>query len=253
MATAVEYPAGAPCWMEMSVPDLGLAKDFYAGLFGWEFDDLPYTMARLGRRRVAGLSERWGSDADTGDSAAWTVFLATRDLDVAVHTLAGAGGRLCGARQDIGDLGAMALVGDPTGAAFGLWEPGTLRGCEASGVAGAPVWSEVTSSDILTTSSFLVRLFGVEPETVEGFDFITLYSGGTPVCGVYGGDGRPSQGDAAWLTYFAVDSADTAAAYALDTGGGVVRPAADSPYGRWCLLADPFGARFAAVEPAEAA
>ncbi|MUL40166.1 VOC family protein [Streptomonospora sp. PA3] len=252
MTTAVEYPAGAPCWMEISVPELGRAKEFYGGLFGWEFDDRPYTLARLGPRRVAGLSEQWGTDTDPAEPAAWTVFLSTRDLDTALRTLTEAGGRLLAARQDIGDLGAMALARDPTGAALGLWQPDTLRGCEASG-PGAPVWTEVASADIRATTAFLVRVFGCEPERVDGFDFVTLYSGGSPVLGVYGDDDRPRRDHAAWLTYFAVRSADAAAEYTRSAGGRVLRPAADSPYGRWCVLSDPFGARFAAVEPDEAA
>ncbi|KIH98566.1 hypothetical protein LP52_12795 [Streptomonospora alba] len=249
MTTAVEYPAGAPCWMELSVPDLGRATAFYAGLFGWAFDDRPYTTARLGGLRVAGISQRWGTDADP---AAWTVFVATHDLDSALSTVAEAGGRRCGPRQDIGDLGAMALARDPTGAEFGLWEAGTLPGCEASG-PGTPVWNEIASSDVQATGAFFTRVFGCEPERVAGFDFVTLYSGGTPVLGVYGGDDRPRLGHAAWHTYFSVRSADAAAEYTASAGGSVVRPASHSPYGRWCLLADPFGARLAAVEPAEAA
>ncbi|MDT0302149.1 VOC family protein [Streptomonospora wellingtoniae] len=252
MTTAVEYPAGAPCWFELSVPDLGRAKEFYAGLFGWEFDDLPYTQARLRGRRVAGISQRWGSDTGPAEPAAWTVLLATRDLDTALRAVAETGGHLSSPRQDIGDLGAVALARDPAGTEFGLWQPGTLRGCEATG-PGSPVWSEVASDDIQRTASFLVRVLGCEPERVEGFEFVTLYSGGWPVLGVYGGDGRPRSGHAAWLTYFAVRSADAAADYTRGAGGGVVRAPADSPYGRWCLLADPFGARLAAVEPTEAA
>ncbi|NYI95460.1 hypothetical protein HNR12_001737 [Streptomonospora nanhaiensis] len=252
MTTAEEYPAGAPCWMDLSVPDLDRARRFYGGVLGWEFDDLPYSVAALDGRRVAGLSQRWGPDPETARSAAWTVYLATHGLEGTLRAITEAGGRALGVPQDIGDLGAMALARDPTGTAFGLWEPGTLRGAEAFGEPGAPVWSEVTSDDLDAASAFLVRVFGYEPERLPGYDFVTLYSGGTPVCGVYGGgDRRPSQGLAAWLTYFAVRSADDAAALAHGSGGTVVAPPADSPYGRWCLLADPFGARFAAVEPVE--
>ncbi|MDA0563978.1 VOC family protein [Streptomonospora sp. S1-112] len=254
MTTAVEYPAGAPCWMDLSVPDLDLARRFYGGVLGWEFDDLPYSMARLNGRRVAGLSQRWGPDpeAEAARSAAWTVYLATQSLAGTLEAVTNAGGRPLGVPQDIGDLGAMAIARDPAGAVFGMWEPGTLRGAEAYGEPGAPVWSEVTSGDVEAASAFLVRVFGYEPERLAGYDFVTLYSGGTPVCGVYGGTAdRPSRGLAAWLTYFAVRSADDAAALAQDSGGTVVDPPADSPFGRRCLLADPFGARFAAVEPAE--
>ncbi|MFD0776533.1 VOC family protein, partial [Streptomonospora algeriensis] len=217
MTTAAEYPAGAPCWMELSVPDLGRARAFYGGLFGWAFDGLPYALARLGSRRVAGISRHWGTGTDPAEPAVWTVFLATGDLDSTLSAVAKAGGHRCEPRQDIGDLGAMALARDPTGAEFGLWEAGTLSGCETSG-PGTPGWSEVASSDIQATSAFLTRVFGCEPERVAGFDSVTLYSGGTAVLGVYGGEGHVDRGRAAWRTYFTVRSADAAAEYAAGAG-----------------------------------
>jgi predicted enzyme related to lactoylglutathione lyase len=45
--------------------------------------------------------------------------------------------------------------------------------------------------------------------------------------------------------YFAVDDADAAVARATAAGGSVVREAQDSPYGRFAIVADPFGAALA--------
>ena len=34
------YIPGVPCWVDASEPDPDAAVDFYAGLFGWEFEDV---------------------------------------------------------------------------------------------------------------------------------------------------------------------------------------------------------------------
>ena len=34
------WPAGTPCWIDLSAPDLGAAKEFYGAVFGWSFLDL---------------------------------------------------------------------------------------------------------------------------------------------------------------------------------------------------------------------
>jgi len=52
-----------------------------------------------------------------------------------------------------------------------------------------------------------------------------------------------------WLTYFAVDDADAAAASAGRFGGDVLFPAQDSPFGRFAVLRDPQGATFNAIRP----
>ena len=51
------YIPGVPCWVDASLPDPDAALDFYAGLFGWEFEDVmppgskgKYFIARLQAR-----------------------------------------------------------------------------------------------------------------------------------------------------------------------------------------------------------
>ncbi|MGH3765955.1 MAG: hypothetical protein ACRDS0_07465 [Pseudonocardiaceae bacterium] len=34
-----QWPAGTPCWIDLSVPDVAAAKEFYGAVFGWSFLD----------------------------------------------------------------------------------------------------------------------------------------------------------------------------------------------------------------------
>lgn len=33
------WPVGTPCWVDLMTSDIGAAKEFYGGLFGWELVD----------------------------------------------------------------------------------------------------------------------------------------------------------------------------------------------------------------------
>jgi hypothetical protein len=40
LAEPRRYPEGVTCWIDVEQPDLEAARTFYAGLFGWAFDDV---------------------------------------------------------------------------------------------------------------------------------------------------------------------------------------------------------------------
>jgi len=58
------------------------------------------------------------------------------------------------------------------------------------------------------------------------------------------GDDHPA---AQWSVYFGTSDTDKAVATATASGGRVVRPAADSPYGRMAVVADAEGAVFSLI------
>jgi predicted enzyme related to lactoylglutathione lyase len=52
-----------------------------------------------------------------------------------------------------------------------------------------------------------------------------------------------------WLTCFAVDSTDAAVATVEAKGGKVTMPAMDTPFGRFAIVEDPWGAPFELMGP----
>jgi uncharacterized protein len=77
-------PDGTPTWIDLGVPDLDRALDFYGALFGWQFDVGPaeygrYTTAYLDGGRVAALAP---SPEPAATRFWWNVYLATADCEV---------------------------------------------------------------------------------------------------------------------------------------------------------------------------
>src|SRR5207253_1960675 len=83
------WPAGAPCWVDVSVDDVPKAIAFYQALFGWDVqaggpEAGGYATAYLRGRIVAGIRPKSGAPHAP---AAWTVYLATDDADATADAI----------------------------------------------------------------------------------------------------------------------------------------------------------------------
>lgn len=252
MTTTHAFTDGAPCWVDLSTPDLAGARRFYGELLGWTFDEpraefAGYVNARRDGRLVAGVMP---SPPGSGMPAAWGVHLKSSDLDETARRIPGAGGAVVMPRHPVGTLGSMLLATDPTGAFFGVWEPAGHRGAELFDEPGAMCWHEVNTRDPDATDAFYSAVFGHDPlrHTCDEIDYAMYQRDGRIVAGrmkmtADWGDAPPH-----WLTYFVVAHADAAVDRVRALGGKLVAGPVDSPHGRSAVVADPYGAAFAIIQ-----
>ncbi|WP_225447121.1 VOC family protein [Streptacidiphilus sp. PB12-B1b] len=243
--------------MDLTAPDLAAARDFYGPLLDWEFQDAGpdfgyYTMCLRQGKPVAALMPP--PSGGEGLPAMWNVYLATEDVDAVVARIPEAGGKPVMGPHDVPGAGRMAFAFDPTGASFGLWQPGGHYGAQLYGEPGAVCWNELNTTDGAAADSFYHALFGYAQEQIgDGGEFdYTAWKvpggaqsewGDLPVCGRNQVSEEQLHGGLpAWGTYFAVPDVDAAARAVTSTGGTVLRPPMDSPYGRMCAVRDPLGA-----------
>jgi uncharacterized protein len=248
------WPAGTPCWVDVSVDDVPKAIAFYQALFGWDIElGAPevagYSIAHQDGRIVAAVSPKMaGPDAPT----VWTTYLATDDADATAGRIKGAGGQVLAGPMDVMEEGRMAVAMDPAGAVFGLWQGGNTTGLQVANEPGSLVWSEQMSRDLGASQAFYQAVFGYgyQDMSSDGFKYATLMVGDHEVGGI--GEypaGTPAEVPAAWATYFAVTDTDAAMAKVTELGGSVVRPAEDTPFGRIGAVADNQGAVFSLITP----
>jgi uncharacterized protein len=242
------HPNGSPCWVDLDVPDLRQAIDFYTALFGWEINEGPpeaggYSMCLLDGAPVAALSP--AQDPDVG-SFRWTVYFAADDLSTTVKLVGEHGGSIVMEPMDVMGQGRMAIAADPSGAPFGLWQGQAHTGAQVVGEPDSMCWTELSAPDSESARAFYAAALErpVEDMGVPGFDYATVKVGDDDVAGIWGVPGEPAR----WTVYFAVDDADAAVTRATAAGGSVVREAQDSPYGRFAIVADPSGAALAVMK-----
>ncbi len=247
MDVDTNQPLGTPTWIDLGVPDLDRALAFYGAVFGWDFDVGPeeygrYTTCLLRGRRAAALS----AEHDPGVGYFWNVYLATPDCDRTAERAREAGGTLLTEPTDVMDQGRLAIVRDPVGAQFGLWQGRAHVGCGVVNEPGALVRNDLVTADPEPARQFYAQVFDFtldRNEDMPGFDFTFLRRpDGHEIGGIMGVPGALS----AWNTTFEVAGTDEAVRRAIDAGG--TSPGAeDFVYGRIATVTDPFGAEFSII------
>ncbi len=242
------WPAGTPCWVDLSVPDVAAATAFYGPVLDWTFVDSGvefggYHMARAGDRAAAGV----GPIMQEGQPAAWTVYLASDDADATTKLISENGGTVLAEPMDLPGLGRMAIAMDAAGGVFGVWQSAGMNGAEVYNEPGSLIWTDARLTDTETGRRFYAAVFGHTFGAVPGApdDYATFAVDGGTVGGMGGMMGAPEGTPSHWLPYFMVADVDAASA-AVSTGGGTVpMPPTDTSFGRMGIVTDPFGATFA--------
>jgi predicted enzyme related to lactoylglutathione lyase len=243
MIKRARYPTGRPCWFEFATEDVETAKRFYGALFGWTFEESGGChRALVNRKPVAAIVE------SRNQQSGWIVYLATDDLDAAVAAVVAAGGTIIGS-PETANTGRRALAVDPAGGVFELWQGGSFRGSALFDTPGAVCWAELTSRAPPEAADFFRAVFGFEvKQPFPGYHQLSV--DGKAAAGILGimHERRPTDGIRAWMVYFQVTTTDGVAAAAAATGGRILEPVEDTPFGRLAVVADPFGARIAVIE-----
>ena len=246
---------GAPVWADLQTSDPVRAREFYAEVLGWTalagdpaFGG--YFSFVLGDALVAGCMQ---ADAQAPVSDVWSVYLAVDDAAKTTQAAVDAGGRVVVHADPVGDLGSMAFVVDPSGAAVGLWQPGSHRGFGVLAEPGAPAWFELLTRDYAGALAFYDTVFGWRRQVMGDTDdfryTVALAPDDDQVAGVMDAPWLPEGVPSHWGVYFAVADTDASAATVTRLGGTVQEGPEDTPYGRLVTVTDPMGARFKLIGP----
>jgi predicted enzyme related to lactoylglutathione lyase len=259
MTNIDKHPAGSFCWIELATSDQAAAKKFYGVLFGWAPNDMPmgpgefYTIFRLdGRDAAAGYTLRADQKAQNVRPH-WMLYIQVDDVDDSAAKVAQLGGTVIVAPFDVMDAGRMAVIQDPTGAHFCLWQPSRSTGTGIAHVHGTLCWADLSTPDPKRASDFYSGLFGwqifADPKDPSGYLHIKNgehFIGGVPPA-AHRQPGVPPH----WMPYFQVDDVDATANKAKDMGAKLfLPPMSMEGVGRMSVIADPQSAVFAIFKSA---
>lgn len=253
------YDPGTVCWLDLGTSDPEDARAYYTDLFGWTYEEMPteqgpYTMFRRDGRDVCALYEMGERQPAPG----WNTYFCTEDVEAAGRRAAELGGTVLRESMDVMEHGRMAMVQDPTGAVFALWEPRAHVGAGLKDEPGAMCWHELYTRDLEAAETFYRDLFGYttrhSPEE-DGSEYVEFLLAGQPVAGMMAireewGDQVPPN----WGIYLCVRDLDACMQAHAAHGGRVdVEPSEAPGHGRFALLSDPQGAHFGVFEFTEVA
>ncbi len=161
------YPLGAPCWVDLTTSDTERSRAFYCELFGWTADEPVEEFGGYFNFRKDGVLVGGCMAAQPGTPDVWSIYLTTDDAEKTAETAAANGGLVVVPPMTVADLGTMAVLSDPGGAAVGLWQPGTHQGMGTIGEPGTPSWFELHTRDYQRSVDFYRAVFGWETRTMS--------------------------------------------------------------------------------------
>jgi len=250
------HKAGAFCWVELGTTDQNAAKNFYSALFGWSSNDHPmgpngvYTVFRLQDRDAAAAYTLRPDQRSHNVPPHWMLYVAVDNADAAAQRATQLGAHVLAPAFDVMDLGRMAVIQDPTGAMFSVWQARNHSGTGITAVPGTLCWCDLNTHDQSGARKFYSDLFGWK--TTDDTDdnpssgYVHIQNGQDFIGGILPSAYVPPHVPPHWMPYFLVANCDASLAKAKELGAKVyMKPQTLEEVGRFAIVADPQGAGFA--------
>lgn len=129
MPKVTQYAPGAPSWADLSTTEDRAAVEFYGPLFGWTDDPqemgpgVYYHMQRLDGQSVVGIYQQGEEEAARSIPPHWNTYFTVLNADQTAQKAREAGGNVLMEAFDVIDAGRMAILQDPQGAVFSVFQP----------------------------------------------------------------------------------------------------------------------------------
>lgn len=248
---STRWPAGIPCWADLATSDFDGARTSYGEAFGWEIPDGNpllggYTNATRDGHLAVGLTPT----TSPGQPSAWTVYLASDDIEATAAAITDNGGAITYGPMEVPGIVKVLVATDPQGGRFGVNEAISHIGAQITGEPGGIAWEHCVQPRAEAGKMFYSAVFGWVFEPIPGTEEGFVFSGraGEPPYGSFGRMGP--EFPTGWQVTFSAESADTVVQIFEAAGGTTVLPAHDSPWGRMAMISDATGAVFSVMETA---
>jgi uncharacterized protein len=256
VAEFTSHTPGTFSWPELATTDQKAAVAFYRALFGWDVNEQPmgptdtYSMFQMRGKEVGAACTLRPEERQSGVPPHWNAYVTVLNVDETVKRAEGLGAKVFAPPFDVMDAGRMAVLQDPTGAVFQVWQAKKSVGARILGEPGALCWTELATRDTKAAEAFYTQLFGWTAKTggvgtpMEYTEFSNM---GQPGIGMMKmPEHIPAMVPAYWMPYFQVEDCDASTAKATTLGASVKVPPMDIPNtGRFSVIGDPQSAVFA--------
>jgi uncharacterized protein len=250
------HTPGTFSWVELATTDQKEAVAFYRSLFNWDVNEQPigpaetYSMFLLRGKEVGAAYTMRPEERQTGAPPHWNLYVTVRSVDDTVKRARELGAKLLAPPFDVMDAGRMAVLQDPAGAVFQVWQAKDHIGAKLLDEPGTLCWSELTTRDTKAAETFYTQLFdwtAKHSAPDSGMDYTEFSNQEKPGAGMMSMPAEmPPQVPSYWMPYFQVADCDASTGQAKQLGGNLMVGPHDIPKtGRFAILTDPQGAMFA--------
>jgi predicted enzyme related to lactoylglutathione lyase len=108
--------------IELHTKDVKKSKKFYTSMFNWKMEEFPamdYTIINVGEGTGGGMMK----NPMPGDPDNWLPYILVEDVAESTKKAKTLGATIAKEVTEVPDMGWFSVIIDPSGAAFGLWQP----------------------------------------------------------------------------------------------------------------------------------
>lgn len=112
--------------IELHTKDMDKSRKFYAGMFDWKMEEIPgmdYTIIKVGEGTGGGMMK----NPMPGGPDNWLPYILVDDVTASTKKAKSLGAAVARDITEVPDMGWFSVIIDPTGAAFGLWQPKAMK------------------------------------------------------------------------------------------------------------------------------
>jgi len=257
MAVIKKHPPGTFCWTDLGSKNVAGAAKFYQRIFGWTSRDQPmggsgfvYSTMLVKGRDACAVYPMDDEQRKRKAPPCWLPYLCVRSAARTARKAKAAGGRICLGPLKVMEHGRLAIMQDPTGATFGLWQPAKHRGAGLNNTPGTVCWHDLNTLQPGVAAKFYAKVFGWKTQAMgKGAGVYRLFKLGRSGVGGVWPVPLPKL-PPSWLTYWNVRDCSRTVAQVRRLGGRVMMAPMTVPgYCRFAVLRDPQGAAFGVLQP----
>ncbi|CAM1362838.1 VOC family protein [Tenacibaculum xiamenense] len=224
---------------DLSTYDLVIAKSFYSNVFDWSypknFDD--YLTAKYQTREVSGLYEMPEKFRRMKMPSFWMSYIQVNDIDKTLEKAKELGGTIEFIDKEQ-LIGKIALIRDPLGAGFTVYEGDSLN-ARFEDKPNTFIWSELFISDFSKVKMFYEGVFNWKLEEGQSDRFFIKNREDVIIGAIQELDSKIKGDKEYWSVFFGVANIEQTKEKVLQNGGKLVYEDVSTT-----VLSDPFGAFF---------
>ena len=256
-----QHQPGMFSWADLATTDGDGSVSFYKTVLGLEATAVPMSesmvyvlMSKEGKNAFAIFQMDEETKQRSGGRPFWTAYFTVEGADDIAQRARDLGGTVINEPFDVFDSGRMAVLQDPTGAVFAVWQPKGDIGARVFGEPGALGWAELYTNDTAAASRFYEGLFGWSAGPGPGAEgeYTVFQVGETAAAGMMAIQKEWGEVPPHWSAYFVVASLEDTIERATGMGAKEAVPPTDvEGVGRFAFLQDPQGSHAAFIQLAQ--
>lgn len=213
-------------WCDLSAYQPGKARSFYSNLFGWSYnktkdaEGTSYWIGSTPKGEAAGLFEMPDKFKQIQLPSFWMPYIRVEDIGTTIEMAKTVGAIVEVEPTAFDELSKIALVRDPLGAGFTLYEGPDLGGRKE--IPGHMVWNALYVSDAKSVIPFYRNLLGWDLKRESEGHYSIRNHGGETISAIYE-VGEEIRGKYQfWANHFQVDDIVEACRLVHQEGGKVI-------------------------------